>query len=175
VRSLAEFFREKVHEFDEAIRKTPPPPFPSLPREQRWDNLYAVDFCSAVLWNWSDFTTDKKLLAAINKTLSHMSYARSAGVIPFDGKDHAHGTVMLLCRAWDGFLKSLRPEFRVALLDGLHEHTRADDHFGLRPLNDFSDRFEKLVRNRGWRLNETPDGPIQPVAYPPHFPYFTAR
>ena len=103
-----------------------------------------------------------------------MSYARTAGVEPFNGADHAHGAVMLLCRAWDGFLKSLRPEFRKPLLNGLHEHTRAGDCYGLRPLNDFGDRFEKLVRDYGWRLNKTPDGPVQPVSYPTHFPYFDA-
>jgi len=118
VRSLAEFFTQRVEEFKSALKITPPPPFPLLPREQRWDNIYAVDFCSDVLWDWKAFK-DKKLITAINKTLSHMSYARTSGVDPFDGKKHAHGTVMLLCSAWDGFLKSLRPEFRKPLLNGL--------------------------------------------------------
>ncbi len=172
VRNLAEFFHKGVNEFEAKMQEAPPPPFPKLERELVFgDNIYAVDFCSAVLWTHSDFTSDKKLLRAINKTLSHMSYSRSAGIDPFEGKYHVHGTVALMRRTWDGFLKALRPEFDAALLRGLREHTRADDPWGLRSLIDYGDRFEMLVNHNGWRLNETPDGPVVPFPYPPSFPY----
>jgi hypothetical protein len=172
VRNLAEFFRGMVGEFEAELKNAHAPPFPRLARELPRDNIYAVDFCSAVLWSPGDFSPHKKLMVAINKTLSHMSYSRTSGIDPFDGKFHVHGTVTLMRRTWDGFLKALRPEFQVALLNGLHEHTREDDLWGLRPLNDFGDCFEKLVNNHAWRLNETPDGYVFPFPYPPAFPYF---
>jgi hypothetical protein len=155
VRNLAEFFYGKAE------------------RSHRKDNIYALDFCSAQLWTTGDFEGDTKLIRAINKTLSHMSYSRNP--LPekerFDGCFHAHGTVTLMRRTWADFLKALRPEFHAALLQGLHKHTLAEDRWGLRPLNDFGIKFDKMVTNNGWQLNETPNGPVSPFPYSPGFPY----
>lgn len=155
VRNLAEFFCSKTK------------------RSDLLDNIYAVDFCSAQTWSISDFQGNTKLMRAINKTLSHMTYSRSPfpETDRFEGCLHAHGTVTLMRRTWADFLKVLRPEFHAALLQELQKHTRVDDPWGLRPLNDFGVKFDKLVTDHGWRLDETPNGPISPFPYSLGFPY----
>jgi hypothetical protein len=104
VRNLAEFFREGVREFKKA--QGPPP------RAQ--DNIYAVDFCHSVGWRTEPFGPQKKLIRAINKTLSHPTYSRhraSQGHVHFEGYEHVHGTVKLMRQTWADFIKAVKPEF----------------------------------------------------------------
>ena len=155
VRNLSEFFFRGVDEF----KKDPS----ALPKRAD-DNVYAVDLCSSVKWSEAPFHRDQKLLRAINKTLSHITYSRDLSPgnsskidLAFDGSLHAHGTVRLLRKTWIGFMESLRHEFRQDLLGWLNQH--AD---GMKvPLSDFDQEFDRLVRRwPHWILNQTPDGPL---------------
>jgi hypothetical protein len=154
LRNLAEFFHQGVVEF----RKNPA----VLPCRKR-DNIYAVDLCSSVSWHETLFDPKTRLRRAIDKTLSHMTYSRdlSSGSseidLAFDGRFHVHGTVTLIRRTWDAFLKSLRPEYQADLSSWLAKHAE-----GMRvSLGTFDDQFEKMARRWShWRFNQTPDGPI---------------
>jgi len=170
VRNLAEFFREGVPEFKKA--QTPP--------ERPRDNIYAVDFCLSVGWQPEAFSHDRRLIKAINKTLSHMTYSRdraSKTHAHFEGHEHLHGTVKLMRRTWGDFLKSmnsdfLRPKHPQDIPYWLVYHTR---NWSVR-FSDLESQFEarvkELVRQteelarRGkpvdfkWMLNQTPDGPV---------------
>lgn len=162
VRNLAEFFRSGVQRFKQDPSRLPP-------RFEERDNIFAVDFCSSVLWDVKPFGPEKKLIKAINKTLSHMTYSRDlASQIDgaFDGYLHAHGTVRLMRRTWERFLASLRPEYlRPQCPEDIEywlgEHTKAEDEYGLRvQFSDFENQFETEVKKRQWKLNQTPDGPV---------------
>ena len=76
VRNLAVFFRTGVKEFKQN---------PSVRVRRRENDIYAVDFCLSVLWDETPFSKDKKLMIAINKTLSHMTYSRDRAA-----PGHAH-------------------------------------------------------------------------------------
>ena len=104
VRNLAEFFTKGVGEF----KKTQTPP------ARQDDTIYAVDFCSSIGWNRKPFGYNKELIRAINKTLSHMTYSRDKASKThsyFEGYLHVHGTVTLMSRTWDEFVKCIKPEF----------------------------------------------------------------
>jgi hypothetical protein len=157
VRNLGEFFRKGVKEFRQD---------PSQPPLRDEDNIFAVDFCSTVLWDETPFNRDRKLPTAINKTLSHMTYSRKPGSLsdPFDGYRHAHGTVILLRRTWSNFMASMQPSLREcpeSIEVWLGKHTNPNDKFGLRvDLVQFEHQFERLVSQRSeWLRNQTPDGP----------------
>jgi hypothetical protein len=156
VRNLAEFFRKGARGFKTA--QGPPP----RPR----DNIYAVDFCFAVGWQSKPFDYNKKLIKAINKTLSHPTYSRdhaSQGHVHFEGYEHVHGTVKLMRQTWADFMKSvnhefLQPQCPEDIPYWLAKHTvkwRVE-------FKDLENEFEKLahqlVRDRNWKLNQTPDG-----------------
>ncbi len=84
------------------------------PPERSEDNIYAVDFCLSVGWKPETFNHDKKLVKAINKTLSHMTHSRdraSKDHEHFEGHLHLHGTVKLMRQTWGDFLKSVKPQF----------------------------------------------------------------
>jgi len=157
LRSLGEFFRNGVEEF----RKDS-----SVPPARFNDDIYAVDFCHSVLWDETTFHEKTKLIRAINKTLFHMTYSRdlkSEIDVAFDASLHVHGTVRLMRNTWDKFLNSMRHEHKADLDRWLHQHTRADDAYGLRvPLADFDRHFEGQVNRLlpQWRLNQTPDGSV---------------
>jgi hypothetical protein len=155
-RNLAEFFHEGV----EAFKKAPGPP----PR--RNDNIYAVDFCRSVSWQSEPFDRNKKLIKAINKTLSHMTYSRartSKNRAFFEGAEHVHGTVQLISRTWGNFIISVRPEL-------LQPQCAEDIHFWLAEhtkgwpvkFSDLEREFEAHAQQRvldcKWELNRTPDG-----------------
>lgn len=167
VRNLAEFFREGVSEFRKA--QTPP----GRPR----DNIYAVDFCLSVGWQPKAFGYDRRLIKAINKTLSHMTYSRdraSKSHAHFEGCEHLHGTVTLMRRTWGDFLKSMNPEFLQPkhpedIPYWLDYHTRNWEVKFNDFENEFDARVKALVRRtegparRGilkWMLNQTPDGSV---------------
>jgi hypothetical protein len=133
-----------------------------LRNEERGDNIYAVDFCTAVTWNESPFELDTKLRRAIDKTLSHLTYARDLQgphlQVAFDGRLHGHGTVKLIRNAWSDFNRSLDEENR----DRLEEWTRRyTSDFGL-SFDDLTGEFEQDAKDRAsreeWQLNTTPDG-----------------
>jgi hypothetical protein len=154
LRNLAEFFHQRVGEF----RKNPA----VLPCRKR-DNIYAVDLCASVSWDEILFDPKTRLRRAIDKTLSHMTYSRdlSSGVseidVAFDGQFHLHGTVTLIRRTWDAFLKSLRPEYQADLYRWLAKHSEGM-HVSL---DTFDDQFENIAsRWSHWRFSQTPDGPI---------------
>src|SRR2546425_209688 len=151
LRNLGEFFHQGVAEF----RKNPA----VLPCRKR-DNIYAVDLCSSVSWHEKRFDPKTRLRRAIDKTLSHMTYSRdlSSGSseisVAFDGRFHVHGTVTLIRRTWDAFLKSLRPEYQANLSHWLAKHAE-----GMRvSLDNFDDQYEKMARRGAHlRLNQKPD------------------
>jgi hypothetical protein len=150
------------------------------PPERPKDNIYAVDYCLSVGWKPEMFGKDTELIRAINKTLSHMTYSRdqtSENHAHFEGYSHLHGTVKLMRRTWEEFLKSIKPEF-------LHPENPKDIHYWLNyhtrnwkvsiPSrggerldfsaleSQFETRVNELARERPdyWVLNETPDGPV---------------
>ena len=94
VRNLAEFFCKRVREFQLL-------PNQLVPRTEQRDNIYAVDFCSAVTWDPAPLEADTKLRRAIDKTLSHLTYSRDLQGAQldraFEGHYHVHGTVKLMC------------------------------------------------------------------------------
>jgi len=157
LRNLAEFFQEGTAEF----RNNPAGALGPLPRGN--DNIHAVDFCCKILWDEKPFDPKTKLRRALNKTLSHLTYSRdlNSGTseidIAFDGPSHTHGTVLLMRRTWDEFVKSLRVEYQAELTSWLETQAA-----GLKlSLSTFDDQFDKWARQwPHWRLNETPDGPI---------------
>lgn len=137
-----------------------------VPREN--DNIYAVDFCVSVEWDEAPFEKGKKLIRAINKTLSHMTYSRdltsglSEIALPFDGYLHVHGTVKLMRRTWADFLRSMNPHYvrprhptDIEYWLGVHtEKWRVK--FG-----DMEGEFERCARGWSqWKFIETPDGPV---------------
>lgn len=158
LRNLAEFFRNGVEEFKRD---------PSAPPPRSNDDIYAVDFCHSALWDAAPFDKNTKLIRAINKTLSHMTYSRdlkSEIDIAFDARYHIHGTVILLRRTWNKFVDSMRPEHKHELGRWLDRHTRPEDLYGLRvQIAGFDALFEsqlsKLVPH--WRREDTPDGPVR--------------
>ena len=98
VRNLAVFFRSGVNEFKRN-------PLALVPRGE--NDIYAVDFCVSVLWNEAPLLKRTKLMIAVNKTLSHMTYSRdraTPGHVHFEGYEHVHGTVKLMRRTWGDFL-----------------------------------------------------------------------
>ena len=159
MRNLAEFFRSGVKEFKQN-------PAARVPRGS--DNIYAVDLCVSVAWDETPFGKDKKLIKAINKTLSHMTYSRdltsglSEIAFPFDGCLHVHGTVKLLRRTWGNFLRSMNPEYvrprhPTDIEYWLGAHT---EKWSVKS-RDMEDEFERRARRwSDWKLNETPDGPV---------------
>jgi hypothetical protein len=159
VRNLAEFFRLGVKEF----KKTPAV---LVPRSD--DNVYAVDLCHSVLWSEAPFDGSTRLIKAINKTLSHITYSRdlTSGVSEidsvFDGYLHVHGTVNLIRRTWEKFLQSVRPEYVRPLCPmdiqyWLDEHTKKWSV----QFSDLGNEFERRAKGWShWKLNETPDGTI---------------
>lgn len=165
VRNLAEFFRGGIEAFKKA----------NVAPERSQDNIYAVDFCRSVNWKPERFSYDKKLIQAINKTLSHMTYSRdrtSKTHVHFEGYLHLHGTVSLMRQTMDDFLKSVKPEFLqprhpTDIRYWLDEHTKGwpkINSFGVL-LWEFETRVNELVRQtegrtRKWTLNQTPDGPV---------------
>lgn len=157
LRNLAEFFNQGVSEF----RKNPG----GLPRRKR-DNIYAVDLCSSVSWDEAPFDPKTRLRRAIDKTLSHMTYSRdlSSGSseidVAFDGWLHVHGTVMLIRRTWDTFLKSVRPEYQADLASWVAKHAEGSNGMGVSIAN-FDDQFNRTAKRwRHWRFNQTPDGTV---------------
>jgi hypothetical protein len=160
VRNLAEFFRSGVDDFIKA---------PSTIVERTEDNIYAVDFCNSMLWSEKPFGKDTRLMKAINKTLSHMTYSRNltpSGVseitLAFDGCNHVHGTVNLIRRTWEKFQHSMKPEYMrpqypTDIAYWLAEHTN-----GWRvKFSDWDNEFETQAKRwKHWSLNETPDGTI---------------
>jgi len=159
VRNLAEFFRCGVREFKQN-------PLVRVPRGN--DNIYAVDFCVSVKWDETWFGTGEKLIKAINKTLSHMTYSRdltlglSEIAFPFDGHLHVHGTVKLMRRTWADFLRSMNPDY----VSPSHP-TDIEYWLGVHTKKwrwrfcEMEDEFENRARGWShWKLNETPDGPV---------------
>lgn len=149
-RNLAEFFCAETKNFT----GTPP--------ERGKDNIYAVNLCSRVGWDAALFAPTTKLVRALNKTLSHLTYSRNLGSpeseidVAFDGPTHTHGTVRLVRRTWDKFMESLQPKHEAALKSWIQEQAN-----GLRvSLRDFDQEFEAGAGRWGWHLRETPDGPI---------------
>jgi hypothetical protein len=127
--------------------------------------IYAVDFCVSVLWDETPFRNDQKLIIAINKTISHMTYSRdraSQGHAHFEGYEHVHGTVKLMRRTWGNFLKSanadfMRPCYPEDIEYWLDEHTKS----WRVKFSDMENEFERRARTwPHWKLNETPDGPV---------------
>ncbi len=156
VRNLAVFFRSGVKEF----RQNPSAP---VPRGE--NDIYAVDFCASVQWDETPFHKKKKLLMAINKTLSHMTYSRDRAATDhahFEGYEHVHGTVRLMSRTWGDFMKSLSPDYMRPLcpLDIAHwldVHTR---NWRIK-FSSLETEFERCAKSSPhWKLNQTPDGPI---------------
>jgi hypothetical protein len=159
VRNLAEFFRRGVKEFNQD-------PSVRVPRGD--DTMYAVDFCLSVFWDEKPFSNDKKLIRAINKTLSHMTYSRDLSLgfseidFPFEGYLHVHGTVRLMRRTWGDFLRSVSPDYVRPLHPtdieywlGIHT-----ERWGVK-FRDMEDEFERRARSWShWRLNQTPDGSV---------------
>ncbi len=155
VRNLAEFFREGVP----AFKKVHAPP------ERPQDNIYAVDFCLSVGWNPAPFGSETTLIKAINKTLSHMTYSRdraSKSHAHFEGYLHLHGTVKLMRRTWEDFLKCVKPQFLQPqhaedIPYWLVEHTKKWPV----KFSEYESAFEKAAKERerdcNWRLNQTPD------------------
>jgi hypothetical protein len=149
VRSLGEFFLKGVSDFAGA-----PPSRPD-------DNVFAVDFCSSVGWETAPFARNAKLISAINKTLSHLTYSRdtaSSTHVAFDACLHAHGTLRLMRETWVKFLKVVKPEYLSPqntedIHYWLRKHTEADLEYGV--FDDFDNRFDTLVKRAGWYLNET--------------------
>jgi hypothetical protein len=157
VRNLAEFFHKGVAEF----RNNPA----ALPRRNR-DNIYAVDLCSSVFWDEKPFDPKTRLRRAIDKTLSHMTYSRDLNSgsseidVAFDGRHHAHGTVKLMRRTWDEFLRSLRPKYLPDLTFWLEKHANLRDGMQV-SLTGFEERFNLKVKQwKSWEFNRTPDGAI---------------
>jgi hypothetical protein len=156
---LAEFFWLGV----EAFKRNPQVRVP-----RRDDNIYAVDFCLSVLWDEKPFSKNTKLIKAINKTLSHITYSRdlTSGLseidFPFDGRLHVHGTVKLMRRTWCGFVRSMNPDFvspqhPTDIEHWLVEHT---EKWRVK-FSDIDDEFERRAKGWShWKLNETPDGPV---------------
>jgi hypothetical protein len=113
VRNLAEFFWRGVKNFDPAV--------PIQRDDENHDDIYAVDFCSEPRWCARPFGDlkfgDTKLIWAINKTLSHMTYSRRLPCLPsqidvvFDAHKHVHGTFELIRQTWENFLESISPKF----------------------------------------------------------------
>jgi len=150
VRNLAEFFYSGTRDF----KGTPP--------SRGKDNMYAVDLCSKVGWDAAPLGPDTKLLRALNKTLSHLTYSRvldspqSEIDVAFDGPTHVHGTVVLMRKTWDAFMESVWPKYEPLVRSWLQQ--QAD---GLKlSLGDFDQNFENAARRWQWRLHETPDGHI---------------
>ncbi|MGA3316542.1 MAG: hypothetical protein ABSC64_08890 [Candidatus Korobacteraceae bacterium] len=147
LRNLAEFFHQGTAEF----RGNPAGALGPLPRGN--DNIHAVDFCYKIGWDEKRLHTDTKLRRAINKTLSHLTYSRdlSSGLseidMPFDGPKHTHGSVVLIRRAWDGFMQSVRVEYQTELTSWVEK--RATD-LGI-SLKTFDDRFDKWAKECGWQ------------------------
>ena len=148
VRNLAEFFCKGA--FVQRDRK-------------RMDNIYAVDFCTGISWDPSPLQSQTKLRRAIDKTLSHLTYARDmAGPDVqdrFEGYLHGHGTVTLLRRTWADFWKSVPLPLQTRLTNELRNFAIG---LGLDP-NDMAANFERCVHQRiaageKWELNMTPDG-----------------
>ena len=159
VRNLAEFFRDGIQEFEKV----------QAPPERSRDKIWAVDFCLSVGWKPENFSKDRKLIKAINKTLSHMTYSRdraSESHAHFEGYSHLHGTVKLMRQTWGDFLKSVNPQFLHPenpkdIRYWLNYHTRDwEVKFGV--LEDqFETRVNELARQSpDWVLNQTPDGPV---------------
>jgi hypothetical protein len=159
VRSLAEFFREGVDKFGQG---------PS-PAQRNNDNIRAVDFCDEVRWCKKPFGKDTKLIRAINKTLSHMTYSRRLETeidVVFDGHFHVHGTVKLISRTWRAFLDSVSPKFLNPLCQE-DIHFWLDKHTLEWPIrfseleNEFEQWNQRWAREcpEYWLLNQTPDGP----------------
>jgi hypothetical protein len=148
VRSLAEFFHTGVHNFTG-----------TQPARDK-DNVYAVDFCFAVTWGPDPFASSSRLITAINKTLSHLTYSRysaSSTHVAFDACLHAHGTLRLIRETWADFLKGVKrdylsPQHEEDIQYWLRKHTEADVKYGL--FGDFGNRFDTLVSAAGWHLNE---------------------
>lgn len=155
-RTLAEFFRGGISEF----QRTGKPP------TRRDNTIFAVDFCESVGWQPAPFGSRTKLVIAINQSLSHPSYSRhssATGHLTFDGSLHVHGTVVLISRAWENFLKVVRPEFLSPTLSEdipfwLVEHTKNWRVISYELLN--INKFEEAARQWNWKFNETPDGAV---------------
>jgi hypothetical protein len=160
VRNLAAFFRDGVKDF----KKTHVPP----PRHN--DDILAVDFCLSVGWKSEPFRNDKRLIRAINKTLSHMTYSRDRGSAShqhFEGHEHLHGTVKLMQQTMGDFLNSVRAELRQPqhqedIRFWLTKHTEnwRKNYSDLE--REIETRVNELARqSQGkWKLRYTPDGPI---------------
>ena len=136
-----------------------------------------MDFCLSVGWQAKPFDPSTKLIRAINKTLSHMTYSRdraAVGHVHFEGHEHVHGTVTLMRKTWADFMKSVKPEFLQPLCPKdiqyyLVDHTK-EWRVNFSKLEiEFERRVNELVRlaeeqeRRGipvaykWTLNRTPD------------------
>jgi hypothetical protein len=147
VRVLAEFFRKGVAEFIPT----------QMPPDRAEDDILAVDFCSRVEWEPSPFERSTKLITAINKTLSHLTYSRDSIAVPFDAHLHAHGTLRLMRQTWEKFVSVIRSEYlspncREDIHYWLRKHAEADAKLGV--LGDFDNRFDRLVREAKWHLNQ---------------------
>ena len=169
VRSMAEFFWSGVADF----RCRPN----SGPISRKKDDIYAVDFCSDVRWCEERFGSpkfrDTKLIKAINKTLSHMTYSRrldSEIDVAFVGYRYLDGTVKLMRRTWEKFIESispnyLRPQCSQDIQYWIDRHTKdwtlklpeIESEFGRRS-NELSQKGPPCE----WTLNQTPDGPLEP-------------
>ena len=158
VRNLAEFFREGISDFKTA--QGPPP-------RQR-DNIYAVDFCRSVGWQSKPFGYDKRLIKAINKTLSHMTHSRDHAAkehAHFEGYEHVHGTAKLMRQTWADSMNSVKPEFLRPLCPEdinywLVKHTEAWRVQFQDLESGFEARAPQRVKDCKWKLNQTPDGPV---------------
>ena len=162
-RSLAEFFSGGVDEFRQGTAL-------SLPLARSEDDIYAVDFCSKVLWCEKHFSGGTKLIKAINKTRSHMTYSRrldsdSEIDVVFVGDHDLHGTVKLMRHTWEKFLQSISPNYlRPTCSEDIQYWIDRHTEKWEQKLPEIQDEFEnwcqKEARERpdSFLLNQTPDG-----------------
>src|ERR1700694_3298786 len=82
-------------------------------------------YCASIGWAPQNRARPSSLMRAIDKCVAHLSLARMVGDprfgldTPWDGPSHLHGTVRLMLDTWEGFEKSILPEFQPALASHL--------------------------------------------------------